>query len=238
MFDAVEKPKPTQPSFVLCGETVEPLIEGALYWPSQKCLIVADLHFEKGSAYAARGVHLPPYDTSATLTRLEELVARLKPDSVIALGDSFHDQGARARIAPSDAARINNLTNACAWTWIAGNHDPLPEGFGGTIAEEVRRASLTFRHEPAPAPATGEVAGHLHPCAVVQVRGRRLRRRCFASDGTRLILPAFGAYTGGLNVCDEAYRPMFAGHDFHAWMMGRDQIVPVSARRLVPDRAL
>ncbi len=238
MFDAQEKLKPAPTSISLCGETVEPLIEGALYWPSQECLIVADLHFEKGSAYAARGVHLPPYDTSATLTRLEELVARLKPDSVIALGDSFHDEGARARIAPSDAARINNLTHACAWTWIAGNHDPLPEGFGGTIADEVCRGSLTFRHEPAPAPATGEVAGHLHPCAVVRVRGRRLRRRCFASDGTRLILPAFGAYTGGLNVCDEAYRPLFAGRDFHAWMMGRDQIVPVSARRLMPDRAL
>lgn len=238
MFDAEERLKTAQTSISLCGETVEPLIEGALYWPSEKCLIVADLHFEKGSAYAARGVHLPPYDTSATLTRLEELIVRLKPDSVIALGDSFHDEGARARIAPSDAARINNLTNACEWTWIAGNHDPLPEGFGGTIADEVRRGSLVFRHEPAPAPATGEVAGHLHPCAVVRVRGRRLRRRCFASDGTRLILPAFGAYTGGLNVCDAAYVPLFAGRDFHAWMMGRDQIVPVSARRLMPDRAL
>ncbi len=217
---------------------MEPLIEGALYWPLEKCLIVADLHFEKGSAFAARGVHLPPYDTSATLTRLEELVARLKPDSVIALGDSFHDEGARARISSSDAARINNLTSACAWTWIVGNHDPLPEGFGGTIADEVRRGSLTFRHEPASAPATGEVAGHLHPCAVVRVRGRRLRRRCFATDGTRLILPAFGAYTGGLNVCDEAYTPLFAGRDFHAWMMGRDQIVPVAGTRLMPDRAL
>jgi len=209
--------------------------EGALYWPSEDTLIVADLHFEKGSSYAKRGVYLPPYDTSATLTRLEELVVRLKPTAVIALGDSFHDGQAKARIAPTDAARIKNLTNACAWTWIAGNHDPLPDGFGGRIEEEVRVSALTFRHEPAPAPAIGEVAGHLHPCAVVRVRGRRLRRRCFASDSTRLILPAFGAYTGGLNVCDVAYRPLFAGRDFHAWMMGRDQVVPVSAKRLLPD---
>jgi hypothetical protein len=214
---------------------VQPLVEGALYWPAQDILIVADLHFEKGSSYARRGVYLPPYDTSATLTRLEELVARLKPSSVIALGDSFHDGEAKARISPIDAARIRNLTNACAWTWIAGNHDPLPEGFGGTIAEEVRVSALTFRHEPAPASATGEVAGHLHPCAVVRVRGRRLRRRCFASDSTRLILPAFGAYTGGLNVCDVAYHPLFAGQNFHAWMMGRDQVVPVSAKRLISD---
>lgn len=238
MYDTPDTVKAEDANLKLCSERVHPLAEGALYWPSENCLIVADLHFEKGSSYAARGVHLPPYDTSATLTRLEELVAQLKPASVIALGDSFHDGEARARIASSDAARIRNLTNACDWTWIAGNHDPLPEGFGGTIAEEVRRASLTFRHEPAPAPATGEVAGHLHPCAVVRVRGRRLRRRCFASDGTRLILPAFGAYTGGLNVCDDAYSGLFAGRDFHAWMMGRDQVVPVAASRLVPDRML
>lgn len=238
MYDTPNSVKAEETNLKLCGETVQPLAEGALFWPSENCLIVADLHFEKGSSYAARGVHLPPYDTSATLSRLDELVARLKPASVIALGDSFHDGEARARIASSDAARIKNLTKTCDWTWIAGNHDPLPEGFGGTIAEEVRRASLTFRHEPAPAPATGEVAGHLHPCAVVRVRGRRLRRRCFASDGTRLILPAFGAYTGGLNVCDVAYNHLFAGRDFHAWMMGRDKVVPVAASRLVADRML
>ncbi len=238
MYDAPDSVRTEEKRLKICGETVQPLVEGALYWPSEDCLIVADLHFEKGSSYAARGVHLPPYDTSATLTRLEELVARLKPASVIALGDSFHDGEARARIAPADAARINNLTTACVWTWIAGNHDPLPEGFGGSIAEEVRFGSLTFRHEPAPAPATGEIAGHLHPCAVVRVRGRRLRRRCFACDGTRMILPAFGAYAGGLNVCDVAYSDLFAGRDFHAWMMGRDQIVPVAASKLIPDRNL
>jgi uncharacterized protein len=237
LYEALNSGNATQadPILKLCGEEVQPLAEGALYWPAQDILIVADLHFEKGSSYARRGVYLPPYDTSATLTRLEELVARLKPSSVIALGDSFHDGEAKARISPIDAARIRNLTNACVWTWIAGNHDPLPEGFGGTIAEEVRVSALTFRHEPAPAPATGEVAGHLHPCAVVRVRGRRLRRRCFASDSTRLILPAFGAYTGGLNVCDVAYHPLFAGQNFHAWMMGRDQVVPVSAKRLISD---
>jgi uncharacterized protein len=237
LYDAPDSVNEVQadPLLKLCGEEVRPLAEGALYWPSADTLIVADLHFEKGSSYAGRGVYLPPYDTSATLTRLEDLVVRLKPSAVIALGDSFHDGEARARIARTDAARIRNLTNACAWTWITGNHDPLPEGFGGTIEDEVRISALTFCHEPAPAPATGEVAGHLHPCAVVRVRGRRLRRRCFVSDGTRLIMPAFGAYTGGLNVCDVAYQPLFAGRDFHAWMIGRDQVVPVSAKRLISD---
>jgi hypothetical protein len=236
LFDADTKTAPEgEARLTLCGEQLNALSDGALFWTDRRTLIVADLHFEKGSSYAARGVHLPPYDTSATLTRLETLIAWLKPAQIIALGDSFHDGEAKARIAPGDAARLRNLTLSADWIWIAGNHDPLPDGFGGTIAEEVRLGPLTFRHEPAPAPATGEIAGHLHPCAVVRVRGRRLRRRCFAADGTRIVLPAFGAYTGGLNVCDPAYAELFAGRAFHAWMMGKDQVVPVAARRLLPD---
>ncbi|MEQ9518966.1 MAG: ligase-associated DNA damage response endonuclease PdeM [Parvibaculum sp.] len=219
----------------LCGERLHALSDGALYWPKHELLVVADIHFEKGSSYAARGRFLPPYDTSATLTRLEQLMAQLKPAKAIALGDSFHDGGAEARIAEADAMRIRKLVSACNWTWIAGNHDPLPPGFGGFVAEEVRMGALTFRHEPQVAPATGEVSGHLHPCALVRVRGRRLRRRCFATDTTRMILPAFGAYTGGLNVRDKAFDPLFAGQQFHAWMMGEAQVVPVSAARLLPD---
>jgi len=233
LFD-VQKTRSDVPLSV-CGEQLQALSEAAIYWPARDMLIVADLHFEKGSAYAARGVHLPPYDTSATLSRLEALITRLKPTKVIALGDSFHDGDAKSRIAPGDAARIRSLTSATAWTWITGNHDPSPDGFGGTIVPELRVSALTFRHEPEPAPATGEIAGHLHPCAVVRVRGRRLRRSCFASDSTRAILPAFGAYTGGLNVCDPAFADLFAGHAFHAWMIGRDQVVPVAAKRLLKD---
>lgn len=219
----------------LCGETLKALPEGALFWPAPSLLIVSDLHFEKGSSFAARGRFLPPYDTGATLSRLEALIKAWQPERVIALGDSFHDDGAETRMAARDADRINALVAATDWTWIAGNHDPLPSGFSGAQAEEVRIGPLTFRHEPAPAPAIGEVAGHLHPCALVRVRGRRLRRRCFASDTTRLIMPAFGAYTGGLNVCDDAFHPLFAGRAFHAWMMGEGQVVPVSAKRLLPD---
>ena len=220
---------------VLCGERLQALAEGALYWPKFELLVVADLHYEKGSSFAVRGCFLPPYDTGATLARLEGLMGRWKPARVIALGDSFHDGGAEARIARVDAERINHLVTASDWTWIAGNHDPLPPGFAGHVAEEVRLGPLTFRHEPAPAPATGEVCGHLHPCAVVRVRGRRLRRRCFATDTTRMVLPAFGAYTGGLNVCDKAFEPLFAGRQFHAWMMGEAQVVPVAGKRLLPD---
>ena len=233
MFDAEERQAIAK--LIVSGERLNALCEGALYWPAHEMLIVADLHFEKGSSYAARGVHLPPYDTAKTISRLEELFVRLKPARVIALGDSFHDGNAKSRMAEVDAARLRNLVAATRWTWITGNHDPAPDGFGGEVEEEVRLGALTFRHEPAPAPSTGEIAGHLHPCAVLRTRGRRLRRRCFASDSTRVILPAFGAYTGGLNVCDPAFETLFAGRQFHAWMMGREQVVPIAAKRLIPD---
>lgn len=222
---------------VICGETLQLMAEGTLYWPARKLLAVADLHFEKGSSYGARGVYLPPYDTSATLKRLQAVIDRVKPDQVIALGDSFHDGNAKDRMSTGDRDRLTALTGQTGWIWIKGNHDPLPEGFGGDIAEEADVGPLTFRHEPKDAPAIGEIAGHLHPCAVVRVRGRRLRRRCFAGDGTRLILPAFGAYTGGLNVKDEAFAPLFAGQNFHAWMISEQQVVPVAAHKLTPDRA-
>jgi DNA ligase-associated metallophosphoesterase len=210
--------------------------EGAAWLADERLLVVADLHFEKGSAFAARGVALPPYDTRATIARLEALVEKLKPQTLVALGDSFHDREAGHRMSPEDAARLVRLSGSLDWVWIAGNHDPVPpRAFGGAVMEELRVGPLTFRHEPRAAPSTGEVAGHLHPCAAVRVRGRRLRRRCFASDGTRMIMPAFGAYAGGLNVLDAAYGDLLPGFDFHAWMMGAKTVIPVSARRLEGD---
>lgn len=218
------------------GAKLQPLPEGALYWPERETLIVADLHFEKGSAFAAKGVLLPPYDTTATLARLERLCRVLSPSRVIALGDSFHDGEALARMEEGARERIRALAASTDWIWIEGNHDPAPPPFfGGSVESAVDMKPLIFRHEPQAAPATGEVAGHLHPCAAVRVRGRRLRRRCFASDGTRLIMPSFGAYTGGLNVLDAAFAPLFAGLDFHAWMIGTERIHPVKARTLLPD---
>ncbi|MGK2740796.1 ligase-associated DNA damage response endonuclease PdeM [Tepidicaulis sp. LMO-SS28] len=216
------------------GARLYALRAGALYWPEEETLIVADLHFEKGSSFAVKGVMLPPYDTGATLTRLEALCRAVKPRRVIALGDSFHDGRAEVRFADEDAARLKALTGAHDWLWIAGNHDPAPPpSFGGCVAETWERGGLLLRHEPEAAPQPGEIAGHLHPCAAVRVRGRRLRHRCFVSDGSRLILPAFGAYTGGLNVLDEAFHTLFQGHDFHAWMIGGARIVPVKGRALV-----
>ncbi len=210
-----------------------PDTSGALYVQSVDTLIVSDLHFEKGSSFAARGVHLPPYDTRSTLGLLEQVCEKYRPSTVIALGDSFHDGGAAARMSGDDRQRIHALTDAQNWIWVTGNHDPEPpDDLGGTVAEQVEIGPLTLRHEPQPAPATGEIAGHLHPAAVVVMRGRRLRRRCFVTDATRLIMPAFGAYTGGLNVRAKAFAGLFSGLKFNAWMIGRDGVYPVSGRRL------
>ena len=240
MFEAVERVHEERlhaaPALRVCGAALTVLAEGAVWWDAERVLVVADLHLEKGSAFAARGVALPPYDTRTTLRRLDALMEKFQPSRLVALGDSFHDLDAEARMDEADAAALARLTRRTDWIWIAGNHDPRPSRqFGGRVLDELRAGPLTFRHEPRPAPSTGEIAGHLHPCAAVRVRGRRLRRRCVASDGTRAILPAFGAYAGGLNVLDAAYETLLPGFGFHAWMMGARSVVPVAAHRLEGD---
>jgi DNA ligase-associated metallophosphoesterase len=177
---------------------------GVLHWPEADLVAVADLHLEKGSSHGRRGLFVPPYDTRATLAALERALARLRPRRVIALGDSFHDGGGEGRMDAADADRLAAMVRSVDWFWVSGNHDPLPPAaLGGTPADVVAFGDLVFRHEPA-GRDPGEVAGHLHPAAKVGVRGRSIRRRAFASDGLRCVLPAFGAYTGGLNVLDRA----------------------------------
>lgn len=222
--------------FEVCGETLLPASDGTLYWPGADTLIVADLHLEKGSSYAARGVYLPPYDSTATLAALAAALGRLRPGRVIALGDSFHDPGGGGRLPDGDRAMLAGLVSAHDWVWIAGNHDPAPpEGIGGRFAEDLAVGPLVFRHEPTDGACEGEVAGHLHPVARLMRRGRSIRRRCFATDGTRLVLPAFGAYAGGLNVLDGAFAPLFTGRRFTTWMLGSDDVYPVLAARLRKD---
>ena len=172
----------TSPALRVCGAALTVLPEGALWWEREKTLVVADLHFEKGSSFAAKGIALPPYDTRTTLRRLQALVTKLKPARLIALGDSFHDRTAEARMDEADADALIALTRSTDWVWITGNHDPVPpRRFGGAVHEEINIGPLIFRHEPQVAPDTGEIAGHLHPVAAVRVRGRRLRRRCVMS---------------------------------------------------------
>src|SRR5205085_10466787 len=183
-------------------------LSGALFWQEQNLLVVSDLHLEKGSSYATRGVLLPPYDTVATLARLAAVIARHDPRSVIALGDSFHDRKAHERLSAADRDAVAALQARRDWIWIAGNHDPaLPRDIGGVVASEVAVGGIIFRHEPTG--AAGEIAGHLHPKARVTTRGRTMERRCFASDGIRAVMPAFGAYTGGLSIRDAAFQKIF-----------------------------
>jgi DNA ligase-associated metallophosphoesterase len=212
-----------------------PLVEGALWWPDERTLIVSDLHLEKGSSFARRGQMLPPYDTVATLRRLGSAIARVAPARIIALGDSFHDRQGGDRLCETDRLTLRTLTAATEWIWIAGNHDPEPpRDLGGWSTHELAIGPLTFRHEPRPGAQPGEVAGHLHPAARLIGRGRSIRRRCFAADGSRLVMPAFGALAGGLNVRDAAFRPLFAETSFRAWMLG-DTVYPIAGRRLADD---
>ena len=205
-------------------------LSGALFWEEQRLLVVSDLHLEKGSSFAARGVLLPPYDTVATLSRLAGVIARHDPGMVIALGDSFHDRDAHARLCGSDREALTALQARRDWIWISGNHDPvLPSDLGGVVASEVAIGPIAFRHEPTG--ASGEIAGHLHPKARVPTRGRTMERRCFACDGERAVMPAFGAYTGGLSVRDAAFAKIFASLGFTAHVLGDNRVHTITASR-------
>jgi len=225
-----------QAMLAVAGVTLIADCAGALFWPEEGALAVADLHFEKGSSFAARGVLLPPYDTADTLTRLARLIARYAPRTVIALGDSFHDGDGPARIADTDRAALASLQRGRDWIWIAGNHDPEPvSSLGGISAASLAIGALVFRHQPEPGAVDGEIAGHLHPLARVATRGFTVSRRCFASDGTRVVMPAFGAYTGGLNVRDRAFAAVFATLEFTAHMLGAGRLYAFAAKQCMCD---
>jgi DNA ligase-associated metallophosphoesterase len=205
-------------------------VAGALFWKEQRLLIVSDLHLEKGSSYASRGVLLPPYDTLATLSRLTAVIARHDPRTVIALGDSFHDRDAHERLSTSNREMLAAMQLRRDWIWISGNHDPaLPPDLGGTVANEVAIGPIVFRHEPTG--AVGEIAGHLHPKARVPTRGRSMERRCFACDGERAVMPAFGAYAGGLSIRDVAFAKIFGAPGFMAHVLGDNRVHAIAASR-------
>lgn len=209
---------------------------GALYWPEQGVLVVADLHLEKGSSFARRGTLLPPYDTTETLARLARLIDCYAPRIVVALGDNFHDGDGPARLSIQDRASLAALQRGRDWIWIAGNHDPDPaEGIGGTFAASVSVGALTLRHHPSRDAGEGEIAGHLHPVARLAQRGRAVSRRCFVTDGKALVMPAFGAYTGGLSIRDRAFAAVFGSRHFVAHMLGDNRLYAFAASRCLPD---
>jgi len=223
-------------AFALGRLALLPDLSGALYLPDERTLVVADLHLEKGSAFAARGVLLPPYDSAATLRLLAGAIRRYSPLRVIALGDSFHDRGAQMRIDGECLAMLRALQAGRDWLWVCGNHDPVISlAMGGSVVDALDLCGVRLRHEPSAVATTPEIAGHLHPAAKVQIRGRRaLRRRCFALSPTRCVMPAMGAYAGGLNVRDAAFRPLF-GMGFAAHILGDGRLFRIDHRLLLPD---
>ncbi len=182
---------------------------GVLYWPAISLLVVSDLHLEKGSSYARRGQLLPPWDTHATLDRLTLLLRRYRPRIVVALGDSFHDSDGASRLPAGELARLGAMTEAHRFVWVKGNHDPSPpNGVGGEWVEAFTTATLVLRHQ-ALAAAAGEISGHHHPKATVPARGTTVSRPCFVADARRVVMPAFGAYTGGMDVREPAISRLF-----------------------------
>lgn len=214
------------------GETFEPLLSGALFWPTKQTLLVADLHLEKLSSFASNGQLLPPYDTRLTLAALARDIADTNARRVICLGDSFHRDAGVHSLPCDDLTRIRTLTAASDWIWLAGNHDPSPHHLGGDCAETMTVGNVTLAHEPVKG-TTGLIAGHLHPAARIMLGGRSVRRPCFAHDGHLLILPAYGVTTGSLNIMSPPFHGLWDWDRLHVTMLGRDRVYPVSTKRLV-----
>ncbi|MHB1110406.1 MAG: ligase-associated DNA damage response endonuclease PdeM [Devosia sp.] len=230
---AIPVSEETETVFLRFGEQMfEPLSSGGLYWRAEKTLLVADLHLEKFSSYASKGQLLPPYDTGMTLRRLEADIARTGAVEVIALGDSFHRDDGTTTLLDGDRLRLATLMDKARWTWLSGNHDPAPHALGGVCPPLLERGGLTLTHEPRRGVA-GLVAGHLHPAARLSVNGGSVRRPCFVHDGRLLILPAYGAGTGSLNILGPAFLGLFDWPALEVTMIGRGRLYPVSTKRLV-----
>ena len=174
--------------------------EGALHWPAESALLVADLHLEKASWFAAGGQLLPPYDSLATLQALEREIERTGVQRIFCLGDSFHDRFGCDRLPASARDLLAGMTARLDWVWIVGNHDiGFIDHCGGRIEEEYDVGGVILRHEAEQGDQRPEMSGHFHPKLRLSLRGRSVSRRCFVASATKLILPAYGAFTGGLD---------------------------------------
>lgn len=198
---------PDLPAFGFAGTALRALPCGALFWPGQQLLLVADLHLEKGSAFARRGWLLPPHDSLETLGRLIAAVERTGARAVAALGDSFHDAAGAAAMPAAARELMARLTAMTELIWVTGNHDGASAGvLGGRVVDELLLEGVRLRHEAVPGCAEPEISGHFHPKVRLPLRtGRQVSRPCLALAGDRLVLPAYGAYAGGLSVDDPAF---------------------------------
>ncbi|MDF2640085.1 MAG: pdeM [Novosphingobium lindaniclasticum] len=199
----------------------------ALYWPREEALLVADLHLEKASFFARGGQMLPPYDSRETLERIALAVRQTGARRVFALGDNFHDSKGTQRLDPHAAGMLGALTRALDWVWITGNHDPhLGSEAGGTRVDEVAVNGIALRHEARPGTTGPELSGHFHPRLIVHARGRRIARPCVVHSGNRLILPAFGALTGGMDAADPAIlKALQPAEEIDALVTAKDQLI-------------
>ena len=211
--------------FSFGGESFAASPAGALYWPAQDALLVADLHLEKASWFARLGQFLPPYDSVATLTALGALLESTGVRRLYCLGDSFHDRFGCERLPAQARSLLSDMTSALEWTWILGNHDPgFADHCGGTLVEEAQVAGIILRHEARRDDPRPEISGHFHPKYRMSLKGRHVSRRCFVASDTKLILPAFGSLTGGL----DASHPEIVRHVGR----GAAALVPIQDRLL------
>ena len=224
----------------LAGERVMLDPSGVLYWPAAKLLAVADLHLEKGTAAAGRGALVPPWDTRITLDRLLLRVQHWRPEIVVALGDSFHDRHAAQRLGAGDVERVRRLGNLARLVWVRGNHDPEPpHGLPGAGADEFALGPLHFRHQALDGLDGGqaELCGHHHPKACIATRGGAISRPCFVADSRRMILPAFGAYTGGLDVASPPIARLFP-RGGRAFLLGSQRLFSFALGGAPPARGI
>ncbi len=225
---------PERHKIMLDGLELRPDLSGALYVPELATLIISDLHLEQGSSLARRGIRVPPFDTNITISLLEDVITRFKAKRLVFLGDSFHDDDGEARVDEPLMQRLHAIASAHDCFWICGNHDPSPpRHLAGHAADHILLGPLTLRHEPARLRKEEfEISGHLHPgCAITQ-RGRRVSGKCFIADERRLIMPAFGAYTGALSVFAEPYQRLFVPEKTQAWLLGQARIYKFPFGRL------
>ncbi|MCB1461460.1 MAG: ligase-associated DNA damage response endonuclease PdeM [Nitratireductor sp.] len=226
---------------------------GCLFLFEERILVVSDLHLEKGATLASQGRLIPPYDTKATLRALQRQIGTWQPRAIVSLGDSFHDGEASGRMPEIFRDELKAMMRGREWVWIAGNHDPAPPAeLGGTHCGELSVGPLTLRHEPASAARRSEhdarqpglfepdlagsgfeISGHLHPVARIVRRGKAVRRRCFVSDGARMIMPSFGAFTGGLNIREPAFDGLFDEARLHAHLLGHGRVFTIAGNLLV-----
>jgi DNA ligase-associated metallophosphoesterase len=210
-------------SFTFCGEHLLLDPAGALVWPRLSLLAIADLHLEKGSACARRGNLVPPWDSRDTLERFTALIQAYRPHTIVSVGDAFHDTEAAARLHAHEAQVLAGIASSGRLIWVCGNHDPAPQtGIRGECMDHLAIAPLLFRHQAQPI-AAGEISGHFHPKARIATRAGDVVRPCFIAAADRIILPSFGAYTGGLDITSQAIAALFP-EGAEAFLLGRTKL--------------